>query len=100
MHCIPIHLGALPFAVSLETITALPFPGGLSRIQVETQVSFREKGMWSRNKAGGEVGRGGVANGSEVCRLKSVDNRGLALPSPSRSFSCVVSTSSTFLLFV
>lgn len=55
-HCIPIHLGALPFAVSLETITALPLPGGLSRIQVETQVSFREKGMWSRNKAGGEVG--------------------------------------------
>lgn len=96
-HCIPIHLGALPFAVSLETITALPFPGGLSRIQVETQVSFREKGMWSRNKAGDEVG---VANGSEVCRLKSVDNHGLALPSPSRSFSCVVSTSSTFLLFV
>lgn len=98
-YCIPIHLGALLFAVSLETITALPLPGGLSRIQVETQVSSREKGMWSRNKGGGEVGRG-VANGSEVCRLKSVDNRGLALPSPSSSFSCVVSTSSTFLLFV
>lgn len=58
-HCIPIHLGALPFAVSLETITALPLPGGLSRIQVETQVSFREKGMWSRNKGGGEVRWGG-----------------------------------------
>lgn len=56
-HCIPIHLGALLFAVSLETITALPLPGGLSRIQVETQVSFREKGMWSRN--GGAMRWGG-----------------------------------------
>lgn len=69
-HCIPIHLGALPFAVSLETITALPFPGGLSRIQVETQVSFREKGMWSRNKAGGEVGRGGLQMALKSAGLK------------------------------
>lgn len=31
----------------------------------------------------------GVANGSEVCRLKSVDNCGLALPSPSGSLTTV-----------
>ena len=42
--------------------------------------------------------RGALANGSEVCRLKSVDNHGLAQPSPSGSFHCVVSFSSTFLL--
>lgn len=47
---------------------------------------------------GGE--EGAFANGSEVCRLKSVDNHGLALPSPSSSFNCVVSFSSPFLLFV
>lgn len=38
-HCIPVHLGELLFAVSLETITALPLAGGPSRIQVETQAS-------------------------------------------------------------
>lgn len=41
--------------------------------------------------------REAFANGSEVCRLKSVDNRGLALP-PSSGFDCVVSFSSASLL--
>lgn len=46
-----------------------------------------------------EMGRGGAAfaNGSEVCRLKSVDNHGLALPSPSSSFCCVVCLSTLLL---
>lgn len=33
-------------------------------------------------------GGGAFANGSEVCRLKSVDNHGLALPSPSSVLLC------------
>lgn len=65
---------------------------------------WKHKYLFVKRECGVEIRRevrwgGGVANGSEVCRLKSVDNRGLALPSPSRSFSCVVSTSSAFLLF-
>lgn len=49
-------------------------------------------------KKGRQKWRGALANGSEVCRLKSVDNHGLAQPSPSGSFHCVVSFSSAFLL--
>lgn len=45
---------SVAFAVSLETIIALPLAGGLSHIQVETQASScsSEKGRQSRN--GGE----------------------------------------------
>lgn len=50
----PCTSRSVAFAVSLETITALPLAGGLSRIQVETQASScaSEKGGRSRN--GGE----------------------------------------------
>lgn len=36
------------FAVSLETITALPLAGGLSRIQVETRASLCASGKKGR----------------------------------------------------
>lgn len=51
-----------------------------------------------QRKKGRQKWRGALANGSEVCRLKSVDNHGLAQPSPPGSFHCVVSFSSAFLL--
>lgn len=77
----PSASSSVAFAVSVETVIALPLAGGLSRIQVAIQASScgSEKGRRSRN--------GVFANGSEVCRFKCVDNRGLALPSASGSFN-------------
>lgn len=93
--CIPVHLGALlllsPWKPLLRCHLHVVCHG----------FRWKHKHLHVPVKREGKVETGGAfANGSEVCRLKSVDNHGLALPSPSSSFNCVVSFSSTFLLFV
>lgn len=84
--CIPVHLGAL--------LSLSPWKPLLRCHSQAVCHGFRWKHKHLRVpvKRGGKVEmRGAFANGSEVCRLKSVDNHGLALPSPSSSFNCVVS---------
>lgn len=44
----PRTSSSVAFAVSLETITALPLAGGLSRIQVETRASLCASGKKGR----------------------------------------------------
>lgn len=94
-HCIPVHLGALlllsPWKPLLRFRLHVVYHG--FRWKHMHLVVPVKRGWQSRNG-------GAFANGSEVCKLKSVDNHGLALASPSSSFNCVVSFSSTFFLFV
>lgn len=91
----PCAYRSIALAVSLETITALPlavFCHGFRGIHGHLCVPVKGEGKMDVETAS--------ANGSEVCRLKRVDNHGLALSSSRGCFNCVVSSSSSAPLSV
>lgn len=88
----PSASSSVAFAVSVETIIALPLAGGLSHIQVAIQASScgSEKGRRSRN------GRECLQMALKSAGL-NVFNRGLALPSASSSFNWALSPQPSLL---